>query len=266
MKRQDAHSASVRFLLAEDHPRVRMEFADAVAQMLPTAETLTCKDLPEAQVMLQAAPTDVLVVDLGLPSGSGLQLIRSARMLWGDRCHALVLTVTGNDEFLLRAVACGACGVIYKSDPTSTWHSTLEEVLQGGSPGSTAVAHAVLARQTSSPAREHPSKTAMEIAELVAAGYSMNEISVRTDMVPRAVAQAMRELYRALWENVPRLTPRELELIRLLGKGNGFKQCAALMGVSEATTKTLAARAYAKLGAGNLQTAIYEAHSLGLLT
>lgn len=267
--REEIPCDGLRLLLVEDHPHVRQEFIDASRTALRFAEVQAAKDLPDGLDALERFQPSVLVVDIGLPSGSGLHLIRSAQMVLGDRCQSVLLTVTGNDEFLLRAVKCGACGVIYKSDIPSLWWGTIAGVLAGGSPVSAAVAQAALEVCLSagvSTGRLRLALSTRKVAELVASGYSLEEVVDRTGQTRAAVGKSLRELYVSLLEQVPRLTARELELIRLLGKGNGFKQCATLMGVGEATTKTLAMRAYSKLGANNLQTALYEARTLGLLT
>lgn len=266
--RPDCPHEGMRLLLAEDHPHVRREFVGAFQEAFPTAQALATKDLPEALEALERWQPTLVVVDLGLPSGSGLNLLRSATMLLGVQCQSLLLTVTGNDEFLIRAVQCGACGAIYKSDAPSVWWGTITEVLEGGSPANAAVAQAALESRPLVGAPAGPPRLTSgtrAVAEFVASGYSLAEVSDQTGQGRTTIAKSMRTLYESLREPLPRLTARELELIRLLGKGNGFKQCAALMGVGEATTKTLATRAYGKLGASNLQTALYEARTLGLL-
>lgn len=254
-----------RFLLVEDHPDVRRELFDALCLDFPAAVVHACQDLPEAQRLLEEQCPSVLIVDVGLPSGSGLQLIRTARLLWGEHCCSLVLTVTGNDEFLVRAVTSGAIGVLYKSDGPAVWRQTVHDVLTGGSPACMAVARAGLRISNgTSPDIRAPGN--LDLGEWVASGYSLAEVVEQTGMSLAEARRQMRSLYRSLWEELPHLTPRELELIRLLGKGNSFKESAQLMDIGETTAKTLAVRAYSKLGANNLQTALYEARTMGLLT
>ena len=100
----------------------------------------------------------------------------------------------------------------------------------------------------------------------VAAGYTGTEAAARLNLHPEEAGLRIRSVYDRLLQPGPCLSPRELELLRLLNKGFAFKKCAELMGVSESTTKTQAARAYEKLGASNLQMALYEARQAGLIT
>lgn len=61
------------------------------------------------------------------------------------------------------------------------------------------------------------------------------------------------------------LSPRELELLRVLNKGYCFKQSAEIMGIKETTVKTFAYRAYKRLGVVNLQSALYELRNKNLI-
>jgi DNA-binding NarL/FixJ family response regulator len=57
----------------------------------------------------------MLLVDLGLPDGSGLELIRRARELWSDT-QSLVISAFGDERSLIGALEAGARGYLLKSD------------------------------------------------------------------------------------------------------------------------------------------------------
>ncbi len=61
------------------------------------------------------------------------------------------------------------------------------------------------------------------------------------------------------------LTPREREVMRLVARGSTNRQIAGALEVSEETVKTLAARAFAKLGTRRRAEAVSEAHKRGLI-
>jgi len=65
--------------------------------------------------------------------------------------------------------------------------------------------------------------------------------------------------------DLPRLTPRELTVIRLLSQGFANKQIARQLGLSIETIKEYASTAYRKLGATDRVTALFRAQELGLL-
>mgnify|MGYP006199560281 FL=1 len=65
----------------------------------------------------------------------------------------------------------------------------------------------------------------------------------RLNLSEADTGRRIRAVYDQFFQPGPCLSPRELELLGLLNKGYTFKKCAELMGVSESTTKTQAARA-----------------------
>ena len=261
----------VTLAIVEDHP----EFRDALCQAIDCAGELqlleVCKDLPAGRKLLEHVCPDVLLVDLGLPSGSGLALIHEASRRWGKRCTSAVLTVTGNEEHLLTAIGAGAKGYLFKSDQPADWLDAVRLLASGASP-----LHANLARSLLQLAKEsmladdpQPSFEAdpltLSLLQHIAAGYTCAEAAVQTGLTADEVGLRIRQVYDQLYRRGPQLSCRELELLTLLNKGYPFKKCADLMGVSESTTKTQATRAYQKLGATNLQAALYEARAANLI-
>ncbi len=103
--RQEPSSKPLTVAIVEDHPEFRVALSQALTHTGALQLLEVCKDLPAGMALVRRECPDVLLVDLGLPSGSGLQLIRSALRRWGRRCTSAVLTVTGNEEHLQTAVA-----------------------------------------------------------------------------------------------------------------------------------------------------------------
>jgi len=261
----------VTVAIVEDHP----EFRDALCEALGSSEAFEvleiCKDLPAGLKLVENACPDVLLVDLGLPSGSGLALIHAARRRWGRCCTSAVLTVTGNEEHLLTAIGAGAKGYLFKSDQADDWLHTVRLLAKGCSPLHANLARSFLQRlQEQSPAdasqqtvEAEPSTLA--VLQYVAAGYTSAEAAAQVGLSVGDVDFRIRQIYDQFFRHGPQLSGRELELLALLNKGLPFKKCAELMGVSESTTKTQATRAYHKLGAANLQAALYEARAANLI-
>lgn len=258
----------LRVVVVEDHPEFRESLVRALAPLPWVGEVKVCRDLPAGMAEVEHQCPDVLLVDLGLPSGSGLNLIRLAQVLWGDACCSSVLTVSGNEEYLLKAVRSGASGFVFKSDSPDHWVSTIEQQIRGMSPLTANVAQWFTRQieQCSVSAQSALPEQCRSLLKWVGAGYTYEEAAEHLKLNVGALGEAARKVYEWFREPLPRLSPRELELIRYLGRGLAFKQCAERMGVSESTTKTQANRAYQKLGANNLQSALYEARQAGLLS
>jgi DNA-binding NarL/FixJ family response regulator len=274
-----AVSSPLQVVIVEDHPQFRDALHQCLAGMPGVQVQAVCKDLPAGLNHLEHTCPQLLLVDLGLPSGSGMGLIRQAHTRWGERCTSAVLTVTGNEEHLMTAVAAGAKGYVFKSDQPEQWRQTVQMLAQGQSPLNAKLARSFLQSGVSGALagaeRGVPEEGAappefdLQTQALllhVAAGYTTAEAATRLNLHSDQAGRCIRSVYDRFVQPGPNLSPRELELLQLLNKGYPFRKCAELMGVGEATTKTQAARAYQKLGASNLQTALYEARVAGLLS
>jgi len=270
MRNNKKEDREFRVAIVEDHPDFRAALSASLSAHPQISLLPACKDLPAGRVLLEQTCPDLLLVDLGLPSGSGMGLIRMAQGRYGGRCTSAVLTVTGNEEHLLNAVASGAKGYLFKSDLPEEWLRQIQVMLDGGSPLHGRVAQ-VMFQRLSHAAVDAPSgrpmvdEAGLALLEHIAAGYTIEEAARHLDTTAGVATRQLRNVYDALFRPLPDLTPRERELLQLLDRGYLLRECARLMGVGEATVKTHAARAYEKLGATNVQMALYEARQAGFL-
>jgi DNA-binding response OmpR family regulator len=112
-------SPSARHLLVvDDEPHIGLvlrPFLEQLGYRVSIAKTLT-----EARTALKASPpTDALLLDLHLPDGSGLDLLRDLRMQGStERLPVLVLTAEGEDRVLREARRLGAALVTKPFSPT----------------------------------------------------------------------------------------------------------------------------------------------------
>jgi DNA-binding NarL/FixJ family response regulator len=100
-------------LIVEDDPRFRATFAEAVRGAADLRLVGEADDLPLAWRLLETTKPDVLLVDIGLPSGSGIDLIRRAHTNLPN-CDALVVTVFGDEQHVLECIGAGATGYLLK--------------------------------------------------------------------------------------------------------------------------------------------------------
>ena len=107
----------IRLLLVDDHPTSREPLAALLGREADLAVVGEAGSLAEARALLARIAVDVAVVDLELPDGSGVELIR-------DLCRAnpaaaaLVLTASRDRAQHARAVEAGAAGVLTKAART----------------------------------------------------------------------------------------------------------------------------------------------------
>lgn len=226
----------IQVAVVEDEP----VFADALAKAIREAPGMQLHSIArsrrEAGAMLNLPAAHVLVVDLGLPDGSGVEVIRAAQGAWPD-CTVMVSTAFGDEAHVLQSLEAGATGYLVKD---SSPHNIVEEIRTahaGGSPISPLVARRLLAR-------------------------FKHSISAEATATPMAFA-VKREV--PLPAEQAQLSPRERQVLEYITKGFSYEEIAGLMAVSRNTVLSFVRRMYAKLEVRSQLEAIHEARSQGLL-
>jgi DNA-binding NarL/FixJ family response regulator len=114
-ERDQPEEEAVRVLLVEDHTAVRESLASTFEREAGFNVVGQAESLAEARQMLhEAEPVDVAVVDLGLPDGYGADLIKELREA-SPQAQALVLSASLDRAEIARAVERGAAGVLHKT-------------------------------------------------------------------------------------------------------------------------------------------------------
>ena len=192
-----------RILIVEDDERTRARLVRAVeahAELELAAEVGTCRD---ALLALRRDLPDVMLVDLALPDGSGIDLIRAARALSSD-ILSMVVTVFGDEKSVLGAIEAGARGYLLKDASAEGVGTAILQLLAGGSPITPAIAqHLILRFQESAPIETRAPVPALsererEVLELVVKGFRFPEIAKLLGLSPHTVGTFVRRIYRKL--------------------------------------------------------------------
>jgi DNA-binding NarL/FixJ family response regulator len=231
-------------LLVEDDARTRDHLARAVAADERLALAGACGSVAEAKAALARSAPDVLLTDLGLPDGSGIDLIRLVRAE-SARTLAMVVTVFGDENTVVRAIQAGAAGYLLKDDTPRSIADSIVELIEGGSPISAPIARLLLRRVASAPAG---GSEAAKPADAARAGSAA-----------AATAPASGGAER------PVLTAREHEVLSLVAKGFTFPEVARLLEVSRHTVTAHVRHIYEKLEVSTRGEAVFEAVQQGLI-
>lgn len=225
-----------RVLIVEDDVPTREFFADSVSRCLELSLVGSVGTFEEARAMIEdkGPVIDILLTDLALPDGNGLDLIRLAGRL-RPSCESLVISMFGDEDSVLSSVEAGALGYIQKDFTPDNIAHTILEMKDGASPISPMIARRVLAKYRA--------------LHLV-------------DQVPPAAAAAGAPtggLVRTL------LSVREQEVLELIARGFSYAEISRLKSVSVHTVQSHIKNLYTKLAVHSKSEAVYEATRLGLL-
>ncbi|MEW6269947.1 MAG: response regulator transcription factor [Thermodesulfobacteriota bacterium] len=190
-------------LIVEDDPPTRKRLEAAVGAVPDLRVLASTGSAREARTALRSAP-DVMLVDLGLPDGSGVDLIRDAQHVAAGT-RSMVITVFADEEHVMDAIKAGAQGYLLKDGSADYIARSITELLAGGSPISPPIARYLLQsfRQDRPPATradEAPILTAreLEILTLVAKGFSVSEVGELLGIAARTVTTHVQHIYEKL--------------------------------------------------------------------
>ena len=193
-------------LLVEDDDATRAHLAKEIAahpELRLLGAAASCR---EARMRLAESEPDVMLVDLGLPDGSGADLIRelSAR---GARTQSMVITVFGDESHVVAAIEAGATGYLLKDASSDRIGRAILELLAGGSPISPAIARHLLKRFYAPVAAPAPGRAAdlpgltereHEVLALLVKGFTYSEIAELLTISAHTVTTHVRHIYGKL--------------------------------------------------------------------
>lgn len=192
----------IRVVLVEDDARFRAAFAAAIEGSSDLGLQALAATLRDGLALLAGPAPDVLLVDLGLPDGSGVDLIKAARVAWPS-CDVMVSSVFGDESHVLLSIQAGAVGYLLKDSEPQRIVEQIRSLRAGGSPISPLIARQVLARLRPAVASAETSLSAREteVLNYITKGFSYDDI-VRLLQVSRpTVLTYVRRIYAKLQVN-----------------------------------------------------------------
>lgn len=217
----------IRVVLVEDDVDFQQALWRAISEAPDMLLSTVASTRAQGLQALEGEPANVLLVDLGLPDGSGIDVICAAHARWPN-CNIMVSTAFGDELHVMRSLEAGAAGYLLKDSAPHSMLAEIRNLHAGGSLISPLIARQILMRFRH---QDRPT--------LVHAPASAR---------PRAA-----------------LSAREQQVLELITKGFTSEEIANLMSISRHTVQTFVRRIYSKLEVNSKVQAIYEARSQGLL-
>jgi DNA-binding NarL/FixJ family response regulator len=197
---------TARIAIVEDDRDMREQLIDLISSS-PELDIAGIATSVQAGRRLIDLQPDLFLVDIGLPDGSGLELIADVKAR--SAAKILVLTMFADRETVIAAVESGADGYLLKDSEAAVILEGIAVTLQGGAPLSASAAVFLLERLRrdlfSKPATVSRADdlTEREIAllNLFARGLSYKETARELDISPLTVGNYVKSIYRKLAVN-----------------------------------------------------------------
>jgi len=219
-------ASSMRVLVIEDKTESWIWLQQLVKLVWPGVTCGWAASLTEARELLCQQQWQLLLVDIGLPDGSGITLIKEIQQA-PHPVPTIVTTIFDDDNNVFQALASGAQGYLLKSDPESELMGQLQRFKSGQPPISAPIARRML--------------------------HFFRE--------PRKGVDPLNDNS----DDSVLLTPRETDILEGIGKGLRTREVAQGLGLSEQTVATYVRNLYAKLNIHTRSQATLEAVRRGLL-
>lgn len=223
-------------LVVEDLDEPREWLVELLPTAMPTLKRVdAAATLAQARDLMACNSYGLALVDWGLPDGTAESLIRDLAVARPD-AHVIVATIHDDDAHVFPALRAGATGYILKSQPRAVVVAQLQGIERGEPALSPSVALRVLRHFHAPLAVNTPSTATLNVA-----------------IVPTDATALLH------------LSQREVDVLRLIGKGYSAPEAARLLGLTAHTTSSYVRDIYRKLGISSRAEAAMEAARRGLV-
>jgi DNA-binding NarL/FixJ family response regulator len=169
-------------MIVDDHPLVRSGFRQLIESETDLNVCCEAATMSEALQLIKHCTPDLVIIDLSLPDGNGLELIKRMRAM---QTNTLILVSSMHDEdmFAERALRAGAKGYINKQEAGEQVIVAARQVLDGKVYLSSHMAARLLLEQDGNPRApmlspvEHLSNRELEVFDLIGHGKTTGEIA-----------------------------------------------------------------------------------------
>lgn len=193
-------TAQIRLIVVDAHPLVRWALQRIAADQPDLLMVGEAADAVDAINLAYALQPDVVTIDCTLPDGQGWTLATDLR----DRYPAMgivILTADGSDEFLFRALDCGASAFVAKSAPVQEVVGAIRHAAVSASAFSASGLAQALRRRSGAAQRSILSPREREVLILLRDGHSVPEVATQIYVSLSTAKTYVARLYEKLGAN-----------------------------------------------------------------
>lgn len=180
----------MKILIADDHAVVRQGLRMILANEFKKATFGEAQDTAELFDRLKADRWDVVVMDLAMPGGSGLNTLKEIKHNH-PQMPVLVLSMYPEDQYAVRTLKAGASGYLTKESASEELVNALQKILHGGRYINASVAEELLMQlgnQNARPLHELLSDREYQVLCMIGSGKQVGQIATELTLSVKTVS------------------------------------------------------------------------------
>jgi two-component system, NarL family, invasion response regulator UvrY len=190
----------MRVLIADNHAVVREGLKHLLAGLPEGVEVGEAGSAHEALTLARGARWDIALLDIAMPGGNGLDLLKQLRREY-PALPVLILSMYPEEQYALRVLKAGACGYLTKESATEQLIAAIQAARHGqryASPEIVARLVTALAVETEQSPQQNLSDREFEILKMIAQGRGVSRIAAKLSLSVSTVGTYRARLLRKL--------------------------------------------------------------------
>ena len=184
--------------IVEDNAGICEEVQQILAEDPGCVCVCVCRNFLAALAEIPRARPDVVIMDINLPDGSGIEATRQLKQIL-PQTQIMIFTIYEESEEIFRALEAGASGYLLKDTAPEELLRSINEIHQGGVPMTGEVARKVIRSFHKIPVKTEPlTSREVEILDLLAQGYVSKEIASQLSISGETVKSHLKHIYDKL--------------------------------------------------------------------
>ena len=187
-------------IILEDNSATASYLKFILSMIYHTRRIFIFESVVESIAWLSVNEPKLALIDLGLPDGSGLELLKAIKTK-NKKITAVIVTIMGDDDTVFSALSLGADGYILKDEEENFIHRALEKIEQGEPPLSASIALRMMKHFHKEPVEESEVKLSpreVETLKLIATGMTVPEVASHLGLSRQTVAGYVKNVYQKL--------------------------------------------------------------------
>ena len=180
----------IKVLVADDHAVVRRGLRQILAETPDILVSGEASTIPEVRKLAAEQRWDVIVLDINMPGGSGIELVAELKRSTPS-ARVLVLTVYSEDQYAVRSIRAGAAGFLTKESAPERLIEAVRRIAGGGRYVNAELGEAlasVVAGEVGGAPHERLTDREFEVFKMLAAGRTVSQVAQELGLSVKTVS------------------------------------------------------------------------------